>query len=280
MYHDLDTRTIRDSGSKCLTSAIVNWSTIAGHTLGSSKSCAAVIGMSPHGAQVSMLALSWERLLREEHGVTTSSCLSLHLEGDRVRPGWCSSLVCLSNNVPLGKWLTFDGHTLESSKSRTTVVGTSPWIAQVSLASNSDDLTPLDNCCPQSTSSSEPELANQEGLCFFWVQLPPKSALALASFVSSYFIAVSVNMKPSSSSLTLKILVNHLALEHSRATSQERILVDIQSLLTFTLTMSTNIRMCTRQHMLGHEMKLRVKKNVNTQSRMFCCALFLFFGGD
>ena len=184
--------------------------------------------------------------------------------------GWCSSSVCLPNNFPLDNWLTFDGHTLGSSKSRATVVGTSPRIVQVSSASDSNDLTPLDNR-PWSTSSSEPELASQEGLCFFRVQF---SALSLASIVSSYFIAVSVNMEPSSSSLTLKILVNHLALEHRRATLQERVLVDIQSLLTFALTTSSNVRMCTRQHTLGHEMKLRVKKNVNTQPRMFCCAIF------
>jgi hypothetical protein len=143
MYHALDTRTIRDTESKCLTLAVDNWSTVAGSTLGSSKSCRAVAGTSPHGVQVSS-------------------------------------------------------------------------------ASNSDDLTPLDNH-PQSTSSSEPELAGQEGLCFFQVQLPPNSALALASIISSYFIAVSVNMKPSSSSLTSKILVNHLTLEHRRVVLQERI---------------------------------------------------------
>ena len=64
------------------------------------------------------------------------------------------------------------------------------------------------------------------------------------------------------------------SLEHRSATLQEHVLEDIQALLTFALTTSTNVRMCTRQHTLGHEMKLRVEKNVNTQPRMFCCADF------
>jgi hypothetical protein len=54
---------------------------------------------------------------------------------------------------------------------------------------------------------------------------------------------------------------------------QKHVLEDIQALLTFALITSTNIRMCTRQHTLGHEMKLRVEKNVNTQPCMFCCAI-------
>ena len=169
---------------------------------------------------------------------------------------------------------TVDGRPLESSESRATVVGTSPRIARVSSASNLGNLTPLDEC-PWSTSSPEPEGASQDRcLCFFRVLLPPNSALAFTSIVFSYFIVVSVNMKPSSSSLTSKILVNHSKLEHRRATLQKHVLEDIQALLTFALTTSTNVRMCTRQHTPGHEMKLRVEKNVNTQPRMFCCAIF------
>jgi hypothetical protein len=163
-----------------------NGSTFTGRTLGSSdESCAAVVRTSPLGAQVSTLALS-ERLLGREHGVTTCSCHSLHPEGDQFQAGCYSPAVCLSDDLPSYNRSTVNGRTLGSSESHAIIVGTSPRIARVSSTSNPNNLTPLDHC-PQSTSSSEPEWASQDRcLCFFRVQLPPNSALAFASIVTSY----------------------------------------------------------------------------------------------
>jgi hypothetical protein len=136
---------------------MVTRSTFAGRALRSSDSCAAVEGTSPLDAQLSTLASS-ERLLGEEHGVTTCSCLASHILGDRVRPGCCSPAVHLSDDLPLYNRSTIDGRTLGSSESRAIIIGTSPRIARVSLASDPDNLT-----------SSELEWASQDR-CFF--QLP------------------------------------------------------------------------------------------------------------